>query len=125
MLSRIIDGNFHLKATNWGKILCLGPQVVVFVLQRHISIGSEINDDWHDDVGISLLTPVGGLMDGPLMIGGSGKSGKRIYHSPLRGKKNSTATCVKKKLNSTTWKKKKMQANTLEEKYFFVNFMLA
>ncbi len=60
-----------LKATNWGKLLCLGPQVVPLIISLlgHFSLwnlieiptGSEINEDLHDCVGISLGTPVGGL----------------------------------------------------------------
>ena len=60
-------------------LLCIGPQVVALIISVlghfslwnliisiEISTGSEINEDFHVGVGISLRTPVGGL--NPLSI---------------------------------------------------------
>ena len=48
---------YHIKATTTGKILFLGPQTVALI---EISTASEINEDLHDGVGISLGTRTDG-----------------------------------------------------------------
>ena len=90
--SKFIQGE---NATNRGTLLCLVPQVVALIisLPGHfsswnliiklklmqlptlytfdigISTGSEIDEDFHDGVEISLGTPVGGLNSVPIIVG--------------------------------------------------------